>query len=44
MLSNGRDAKVGSVTAPWEHFCDWKKINDEEEPGIVDLPTAIRGT
>ena len=25
-------------------FCDWKKINDEEEPGIVDLPTAIRGT
>ena len=44
MLSNGRDAKVGSITAPWEHFCDWKKISDEEEAGVIDLPTAIRGT
>lgn len=42
-LSNGSDTKVGSITAPWEHFNEWKKISDEEEPGIISLETAIRG-
>ncbi len=44
LLSNGRDAKAGSVTAEWEHFADWKKMNDEGETGIIDLDTIIRGT
>ena len=44
ILSNGRDAKAGSITAEWEHFADWKKINDEGETGIIDLDTIIRGT
>jgi len=43
VLSNGSDTKVGSITAPWEHFNEWKKISDEEEPGLVSLETAIRG-
>lgn len=42
ILSNGNEAKVGSVTAPWEHFNDWKKIDDESEPGIISLDTVIR--
>lgn len=44
ILSNGAQAKVGSVTAGWEHFAEWKRINDEGEQGIVSLETVIRGT
>ena len=31
------------MTAGWEHFAEWKKINDEGEEGIVSLDTMIRG-
>jgi len=44
ILSNGSEAKIGSITAGWEHFSDWKRISDEEEEGIVSLETMIRGT
>ncbi len=44
ILSNGKEAKIGSITAEWEHFGDWKKINSEGEEGIVSLETMIRGT
>lgn len=43
ILSNGKDSKIGTFNAPWEHFNDWKKIS-EEENGIVSLDTIIRGT
>lgn len=32
------------MTAEWEHFAEWKKINSEGEEGIVSLDTMIRGT
>jgi type I restriction enzyme R subunit len=44
ILSNGRQSRVGSVTAPWEHFSEWKKINAEGEEGIISLDTTIRAT
>ena len=44
ILSNGSRSKVGSCTASWEHFSDWKKINSEGEEGIISLETMIRGT
>ncbi len=44
ILSNGIDAKLGSALAPLEHFNDWKRIDDEQEPGIVSLDTLVRGT
>jgi type I restriction enzyme R subunit len=44
ILSNGSEALVGSTTAPLEHFAEWKKIDDEREPGIISLETVIRGT
>ena len=37
-------AQIGSMTAGWEHFAEWKKINDEGEEGVVSLDTMIRGT
>lgn len=44
ILSNGCEAKIGSVSAGWEHFSEWKRINDEGEQGVVSLETMIRGT
>ena len=44
ILSNGSQAKVGSVTAGLEHFADWKRINNEGEQGVISLETLIRGT
>jgi type I restriction enzyme, R subunit len=43
ILSNGTHSNIGSMTAGWEHFAEWKKINSEGEEGIVSLETMIRG-
>jgi type I restriction enzyme R subunit len=43
VLSNGSKTVIGSLTAPWEHFSEWKKIGSEGEAGTVSLETAIRG-
>lgn len=43
ILSNGDETRVGSTTAAWEHFAEWKKINSEGEEGIVSLDTVIQG-
>jgi len=44
ILSNGSQSRLGSMTAEWEHFAEWKKINSEGEQGIVSLETMLRGT
>jgi type I restriction enzyme R subunit len=44
ILSNGSEAKVGSITSDWGHFNDWKKINTEGEEGVISLETVLRGT
>jgi len=44
ILSNGSKSKIGTITAQWEHFSEWKKINSEGEKGIVSLDTIIKGT
>lgn len=43
ILSNGSKSRIGSITAGWEHFSEWKNINDEGEEGRVSLETMIRG-
>ncbi len=43
LLSNGTDSRIGTLTADWENFADWKKINSEGEEGIISLETLIRG-
>ena len=42
ILSNGLDSKVGSITGKYQHFNDWKRIQEDEE-GIVSMETIIRG-
>lgn len=44
LLSNNRESRVGSVSAGFEHFSEWKKINDEGEQGAISLETTIRAT
>jgi type I restriction enzyme R subunit len=44
ILSNGIDSRVGSVTAQWEHFAEWKRINTEGEQGLISLDTTLRAT
>jgi type I restriction enzyme R subunit len=43
ILSNGSQSRVGSVTAGWEHFAEWKKVGSESEAGRVSLETMLRG-
>lgn len=43
MLSNGSSTKIGSTTAEWEHYGEWKKVENESEQGVISLETAIRG-
>jgi type I restriction enzyme R subunit len=31
VLSNAVDTKVGSITAEWEHFFNWLRVDDEKE-------------
>lgn len=42
ILANGVDARLGSVTSRFEHFHEWKRL-DEDEPGAVDMETLLKG-
>ena len=42
ILSNGTESKVGSLTAEWEHFAEWKRIQREDEPPTVSLQTILK--
>lgn len=44
ILSNGSQSRMGSLSATWEHFSEWKKINAEGETGVISLETMLRGT
>ncbi|MBI5710280.1 MAG: type I restriction endonuclease subunit R [Candidatus Eisenbacteria bacterium] len=44
IVSNGTDSRVGSLTAGWDHFGEWKRVEREDEPAAVSLEKAIRGT
>lgn len=42
MLANGNKAKVGTITAGYEHFHEWKRLA-ETDPGVVDMETLLKG-
>lgn len=44
ILSNGVQARVGTMSSSWEHFAEWKRISDEGEQGVISLETLLRGT
>jgi type I restriction enzyme, R subunit len=44
ITSNGTDSRVGSLTADWDRFFEWKRIEREDEPKHVSLEKLLRGT
>ena len=42
VLANGVDAKIGSLSGNYEHFHEWKRL-EEDEPGVVDMATLLKG-
>ncbi len=44
ICSNGTDSRVGSLTADWERFFEWKRIATEDEARRVSLEVMLRGT
>lgn len=42
VLSNGDGAKVGSLSAKYEQFHEWKRL-EEDKPGVVDMETLLKG-
>jgi type I restriction enzyme R subunit len=44
IASNGTDSRVGSLTANWERFFEWKRVEREDEPRRVSLEVMLRGT
>ena len=42
ILGNGIEAKVGSISAQYEHFSDWKRLA-EGDKGVVQMETLIKG-
>ena len=42
ILGNGQHAKVGSLTAKWKHFHDWKRLH-EGDAGVVNNETLLKG-
>jgi len=41
MLSNGDEARVGTMVSPFDYFHQWKRL-EEEEVGVVDWQTMLR--
>ena len=44
IASNGTASRIGSLTADWERFFEWKRVEREDEPRRVSLEVMIRGT
>ena len=44
LVSNGVENKLGSLTAPWEHYNDWKKAASESEEPETSLDNLLIGT
>jgi type I restriction enzyme, R subunit len=43
IVSNGTESRIGSITADWERFFEWKRIEREDEPRRVSLEVMLRG-
>ena len=43
IASNGVESRVGSLSADWERFGEWKRIAREDEPRRVSLEVMLRG-
>ena len=42
IVSNGDRARYGSITSEWDHFAEWKRL-DEADKGSVDAEVLLNG-
>lgn len=42
ILSNGDEARVGTIGSKWEFFNEWKRLK-ESDAGNIELPTMLEG-
>ena len=42
IVSNGHRARYGSITSQWEHFGEWKRL-DERDKGSVEAEVLLNG-
>ena len=42
IVSNGDRARYGSITSEWEHFAEWKRL-DEGDKGSLDAEVLLNG-
>lgn len=42
IVSNGDKARYGSITSPWEHFHEWKRL-EEKDKGSADAKRLLDG-
>ena len=42
IVSNGDHARYGSITSEWEHFAEWKRL-DEADKGSLDAERLLNG-
>lgn len=42
VLSNGDKSRIGSLSAKYEYFHEWKRL-EEEDPSAVDMETMLKG-
>ena len=42
VVSNGHRARYGSITSEWEHFGEWKRL-DERDAGSVEAEVLLNG-
>jgi type I restriction enzyme R subunit len=42
IVSNGDRARYGSITTEWEHFNEWKRLNEQDD-GSVDAEVLLNG-
>ena len=42
IVSNGDHARYGSITSEWEHFAEWKRL-DEKDKGTVAAEVLLNG-
>ena len=44
IASSGTESRVGSLTADWDRFFEWPRIEREDEPRRASLEVMLRGT
>ncbi len=42
IVSNGHRARYGSITSQWEHFAEWKRL-DERDKGSLEAEALLNG-